>query len=380
MKTIRFGLIGCGLMGREFASVTARWAHLADFELRPELVAICNRSEGPFTWFRKNFPGIRQVTHDYRELLANPAVEAVYVAVPHHLHREIYCAAIQAGKHLMGEKPFGIDLAANQAIGECLREHQRVVARCSSQWAFYPGAQRIGGLLERQAFGRIIEVNCGFLHSSDLDPNKPLNWKRTLACNGDYGVMGDLGMHVLHLPLRAGWTPRNVRAVLSKIVKERPDGHGGRAPCETWDNANLLCEALDPASGDIFPLTIRTHRMAPGQKNTWYLEVYGTRASAVYSTREPKRLGLLEYAGGEQVWGEVQTGYETPFKTITGGIFEFGFTDALLQMWAAFLYELEHGRAVKPFSGTVTPAEAALSHRLFTAANESQRQRAVVPV
>jgi predicted dehydrogenase len=142
----------------------------------------------------------------------------------------------------------------------------------------------------------------------------------------------------------------------------------------------LLCEALDPASGEIFPLTIRVHRIAPGQKNTWYLEVYGTRVSAVYSTREPKRLGLLEYAGGEQVWGEVQMGYETPFPTITGAIFEFGFTDALLQMWAAFLYELAHGRPVKPFAGTVTPAEAALSHRLFTAANQSQRQRAVVPV
>jgi predicted dehydrogenase len=380
MKTMRFGLIGCGLMGREFASVTARWAHLADFEVRPELAAICDRREEPFGWFRRNFPGIEQVTQDYRELLANPAVEAVYVAVPHHLHREIYCAAIQAGKHLMGEKPFGIDLAANQAIAECLREHPRVVARCATQWAFYPGAQRIGGLLERQAFGRIIEVNCGFLHSSDLDANKPLNWKRTRAYNGDYGVMGDLGMHALHLPLRAGWAPQNVRAVLSKIVTERPDGHGGRGPCETWDNAHLLCEALDPASGEIFPLTIRVHRIAPGQKNTWYLEVYGTRVSAVYSTREPKRLGLLEYAGGEQVWGEVQMGYETPFPTITGAIFEFGFTDALLQMWAAFLYELAHGRPVKPFAGTVTPAEAALSHRLFTAANQSQRQRAVVPV
>jgi predicted dehydrogenase len=380
MKTIRFGIIGCGLMGREFASAAARWCHLADLDARPEIVAICNRSAAPFAWFQKNFPSIRQYTADYHELLANPEVEAVYVAVPHHLHQEMYCAAIQAGKHLLGEKPFGIDLPANQAILQCLRAHPRVLARCSSHWAFYPGAQRIAALAEQRAFGRIIEVNCGFLHSSDLDPNKPVNWKRTVACNGAYGVLGDLGMHVLHLPLRAGWAPRNVRAILSDIVPERPDGKGGRAPCETWDNANLLCEARDPDSGALFPLTIRTHRIAPGQKNTWYLEVLGTRVSAAFSTRDPKRLEVLEYTGGEQVWGVLQTGYETPFQTITGGIFEFGFTDALLQMWAAFLYELRAGQPLRRFAGLATPEETALSHRLFTAALESHRQAAVIPL
>src|ERR1041384_8227612 len=101
MKTIPFGLIGCGLMGREFASATARWCHLTELEARPELVAVCNRGPGPFAWFREHFPAVKQFTRDYSELLANPNVEAVYVALPHHLHQEVYCAAIQAGKHLM---------------------------------------------------------------------------------------------------------------------------------------------------------------------------------------------------------------------------------------------------------------------------------------
>ena len=52
--------------------------------------------------------------------------------------------------------------------------------------------------------------------------------------------MGDLGMHALHLPLRAGWHPRDVRAILSDVVRERPDGDGGTAACDTWDNALLL--------------------------------------------------------------------------------------------------------------------------------------------
>src|SRR5438067_11371084 len=116
-----------------------------------------------------------------------------------------------------------------------------MVMCCSSVFSFYPGVHKISQIIERGEFGRIIEVNAGFLHSSDLDPNKPINWKRQIEFNGEYGVMGDLGMHILHLPIRAGWRPRDVRAVLAKIVDQRPDGKGGMAPCRTWDNATLLC-------------------------------------------------------------------------------------------------------------------------------------------
>ncbi len=222
MKTLHFGVIGCGLMGREFASAAARWCHLTDIEVRPEIVAVCDTSRAATEWFVAQIPTVRQATNDYHALLANPEVEAVYVAVPHHLHGDIYCAAIEAGKHLMGEKPFGIDLAANRRILACLTRHPEVFARCSSESPFFPAVQRIGRMLEANSFGRIIEVNCGFLHASDLDPEKPINWKRRLASNGEYGCMGDLGMHALHMPLREGWMPRDVRAILSNIVTARP--------------------------------------------------------------------------------------------------------------------------------------------------------------
>ena len=377
MRIVRFGVIGCGLMGREFASAAARWCHVLGTQARPEIVAVSNRHPSAFDWFRENFVTVQQCSPDYRELLANPAVEAVYVAVPHHLHREMCCAAIEAGKHLMAEKPVGIDLAANRAIVDCAAQHPDVFVRCASQFMFYPAVQRIGNLFDRGAFGRIIEVNAGFLHSSDLDPNKAINWKRTIEFNGEYGVMGDLGMHVCAVPFRALWRPGNVRAVLSNIVPERPDSQGGRVPCETWDNATLLCEAIDAAHGESFPMTLKMQRIAPGEKNSWYIEVLGTKTSVRFSTRDPKRLELLEYAGGEPVWGHVQTGHETAFKTVTGSIFEFGFTDAILQMWAAFLHELTCSQPLKRFAACVTPEEVALSHRLFTAALASQANQSV---
>ncbi|MDY0166773.1 MAG: Gfo/Idh/MocA family oxidoreductase [Thermoguttaceae bacterium] len=379
MKTIRFGIIGCGLMGREFASAAARWCHLAEPVARPEIVAVCNRSPGRLPWFERNFPSICLATTDYRELLACEKVDAVYCAVPHHMHQAIYCEIISAGKHLLGEKPFGMELEANTAILGCVAEHPEVFVRCSSEFPFFPAVQRIGRMIEQDQFGRLIEVNSGFLHSSDLDPDKPINWKRMAHLNGEYGCMGDLGMHACHVPFRAGWTPRSVRAVLSNLMPTRPDGKGGTAPCDTWDNATLLCEART-ADGHDFPLVIRTHRIAPGEKNTWYIEIKGTRGCARFSTKNPRRLDVLEYTGGEQVWQRIDMGYETAYPAITGGIFEFGFTDAIQQMWSAFVSELAGSPAEGMLATCVKPEETALSHRLFTAALRSQRDEATVSI
>ncbi|MCX6929218.1 MAG: gfo/Idh/MocA family oxidoreductase, partial [Verrucomicrobia bacterium] len=71
-------------------------------------------------------------------------------------------------------------------------------------------------------------------------------------------------------------------------------------------------------------------------------------------------------------------GYEPAFPTITGPIFEFGFSDSILQMWAAFLYELAQRKPLKRFAGCVTPEETAVSHEIFTAALESQRHGVTV--
>lgn len=379
MRTIRFGILGCGLMGREFAGAAARWCHLTDMEARPEIVAVCDTNSGLFPWYMDHFPSIRKATTDYRDFLSDPAVEAVYCAVPHHLHEELYRAIVASGRHLMGEKPFGIDEKANRTILAALREHPELLVRCSSEFPFFPAVQKIGRMIEERFFGRIIAVNASFLHSSDLDPEKPINWKRKIEFNGRYGCMGDLGMHVCHVPFRAGWTPVSVRAVLSNIVQNRPDGIGGTAPCETWDNATLLCEAIDPETSETFPLTLKTFRIAPGEKNTWSLEILGTKGSARFSTKNPKRLETLDYTGGSvQQWGRLDMGHETAFPTVTGSIFEFGFTDSILQMWASFMFEIMNGRPRSRFAGCVTPEETTLSHRLFTAALLSQEENRVV--
>jgi predicted dehydrogenase len=137
-------------MGREFASAAARWCALVQrsnpnkpLSFMPKLVAICDVTPKMFEWFVGNFPEVREASRvnrachnsslvsvfrtpqlrtytDHHELLKDIEVEAIYCAVPHNLHQSLYVDIINSGKHLLGEKPFGINLEANDAITSTL--------------------------------------------------------------------------------------------------------------------------------------------------------------------------------------------------------------------------------------------------------------------
>lgn len=370
---VKIGIIGGGMMGREVASALARWFVLDGFPVQAELTAVCDLAEKQREWFRQ-IPSVRLLTADYHDLLASPDVDVVYVAVPHHLHECIYLDVLKAGKDLFAEKPFGIDLAAARTIAEAARASGRFV-RCSSEFPFLPGPQRVYQAALARAWGKLLEIRSGFHHSSDLDPTKPANWKRQVRTCGEIGVMGDLGMHAVHLPFRLGWKPKRVYAQLQKIFPERPDGKGGMTPCDTWDNA-LLHTDVEIDGADV-PVRFEMKRLAPGETNTWFIEILGTEGGIRYSTKEPKTLWTFQREK-EQLWRRTDLGFHGPFPTITGGIFEPGFPDCFMQMWAAFLSE-RAGLLGERF-GCVTPEEAILSHELFDAALRAHTGKAVVPL
>ncbi|MEI6338123.1 MAG: Gfo/Idh/MocA family oxidoreductase, partial [Verrucomicrobiota bacterium] len=343
------------------------------FPVRAELTAVCDLAEKQREWFRQ-VPTVKLLTTDHHELLASPDVDVVYVAVPHNLHEAIYCDVLQAGKDLFAEKPFGIDLTAAKNIAAAATSSGRFV-RCSSEFPFLPGAQRAFAAARQGGLGKVLEVRSGFHHSSDLDPAKPMNWKRQVKTCGAIGVMGDLGLHAVHVPFRLGWNPKRVYAQLQKIYPERPDGKGGMAPCDTWDNA-LLHTEVDMDGAEV-PVRFEMKRLAPGETNTWFIEILGTDGGVRFSTKEPKTLWTF-HRGREQAWQRTDLGFHGPFPTITGGIFEPGFPDCILQMWAAYLAE-RAGKLDGRF-GCVTPAEAVRSHELFAAALVSQQSRSAVAI
>jgi predicted dehydrogenase len=360
-QRVRLGIVGGGLMGREAAAAIGRWAALQDHPVRPELVAVCDTSPEALSWFDR-VDSVRLRTSDYEDLLADQGIDVLYLAVPHHLHERLYLDAIAAGKDFLAEKPFGLDLEASTRIVRALDARPDVFVRCSSEMPFFPGALLALDTIRSGTLGQVIEVESAFLHSSDLDRRKPLNWKRQARYCGAIGVMGDLGMHVAHVPLRLGWRPRSVFAQLQDIVTERPGPDGRPAPCDTIDNATLHCDAG-------FPLTLRTHRIAPGHLNTWRITALGMDGGVAFSTAEPKTVHRFAVRDGRQVWERLEVGSQSTFPTITGGIFEFGFADAVLQMWAAFL--ADRAGALEGRFGCATPEEALDSHRIFAAALRS---------
>ncbi len=368
---MRVGIIGGGLMGREAASAFGRWFVLQDMPVRAELTAVCDLAEPLLDWFAR-VPTVRLRTRNHHELLASPEVDVVYVAVPHHLHEALYLDVLNAGKDLLAEKPFGIDLAAARRIAQAATQSGRFV-RCSSEFPFMPGTQRVIHAAQSGAFGRLLEIRCGFHHASDMDPAKPINWKRQARFCGEIGVMGDLGMHTVHVPLRLGWKPRRVYAQLQKIYTQRPDGRGGMAACDTWDNAMLHTDVL--VEGHEVPMRLEQKRLAPGETNSWYLEVLGTEGGAKFSTKEPKTLWTFARSS-EQCWQRTDLGHQMAFPTITGGIFEAGFPDCFLQMWAA--YAAEWAGTLGARFGCATPQEAVASHELFEAALRSHSEKRAI--
>ena len=373
MNNVNFAVIGCGLMGREFASVSMRWLHLLGDIPRPVILAACDLNDDNLNWFQQ-VPDCKYFYHDYQEMLRNPEIEAVYCAVPHHLHAKVYTDVIRAGKHLIGEKPFGMDLQAVKEIQAAMDEHPEVFVRCASEFPFYPAVQQMVKWYREGAFGQIIEAKFTIKHSSDMDLNKPINWKRMKAANGEYGCMGDLGIHTQHLPFRLGFKPRNVSAYLANIAKQRPDKDGNLVPCETWDNAILMCDTVNEA-GDVFPMQLEMKRMAPGCTNTVEYEIYGLKMSAKFTSDDPNAIRYTQAVGREQAWARLVIGQKTQFPVITGSIFEFGFSDSLLQMFAAFVSEL---RGLPCSFGCFRPDEAMRSHELLTAALESFETRRMV--
>ena len=372
-KKVTVGIIGGGLMGKELVAAAGRWDALVDHPVRPEVIAVADPSPDVRAWFEK--AGVPNIYEDYKQLLADPKVDVVYIAVPHNLHEEIYLAAVAAGKDFLGEKPFGIDKAASAKIVAAIKA-SKVFVRVSSEMPFYPGAQAAINHVKSGAVGELVEVRSAFLHSSDLDTSKPINWKRMVKFCGEIGVMGDLGMHVAHVPTRLGFEAKSVYSLLDDIVKVRKDGKGGEVACDTFDNAVLSMKASVAGQDREFPMFWEMKRIAPGESNTWQFSAMGMNGGVKFSTRFPATFNKFTYVNGEQIWQEIQPGHKTNWPVITGGIFEFGFPDSLLQMWAAYFAERE-GLLGDKF-GCATIDEVLKSHQVFEAAMQSDKTGSAV--
>ncbi len=268
----------------------AEGAHLPGLRARPdvELAALCGRNPQRLAEMAAKYAIPRTFT-DYHAMLAEVRPEVVVVATPNHTHAPMTLAALEAGAHVICEKPLALDAAQAAAMlarAEALGRRHLVLF----SYRGLPAPRFLKTLIDDGYIGRPHHVQGTYLHASWLDVNRPANWK-FLKAEGGSGVLHDLGAHVIDLV--QWWLGPAVRAAgsLRTFIGERPRADGTRVAVETDDAAACVLELAEGAQ-----VTLQVSRVAPGRHNYQRFELYGDRGVLVYEYEQA-------WAHLGRVWG-----------------------------------------------------------------------------
>jgi predicted dehydrogenase len=194
---LRWGILATGLIARLFTADLLRLGH--------KVAAIGSRSDQTANRFAAEF-GIARAHGSYEALVADPEVDIVYVATPHPLHAANAIAALEAGKHVLVEKPFTLNAAEAQKVAD-LAERKGLVALEAMWTRFLPHMIRIREIVASGALGEIRSVVAD--HTQDL-PDDPAHRLNSLDLGG--GALLDLGIY----PISFAWdilgAPQSIQA------------------------------------------------------------------------------------------------------------------------------------------------------------------------
>ncbi len=236
-------------------------------------------------------------TADYRELLANPAIEAVDVCVPNHMHAAIVEAAAAAGKHIYCEKPLAMNVAeAQRMVAAAARAG--VKTQMTFNFRYYPAVLRARQLVEAGFLGRIFSFRGRYYRSSYIDPNKPISWRQQKAIAGG-GTLFDIGSHILDMLYYLVGEFASVQATLDTLIQERPASAGAaeRVAVDVDDIALLTLRTKEGVPG-----VVDASRMGTGLTNDIGFEIFGEQ-------------GALRFNGLDPAWLEVYDGRDADKPT-----------------------------------------------------------------
>ena len=186
MKQSRWGLIGCGDISRKRVAPALRDLLSVDF------VAVSRARAELAQEFAEEF-GARKWYADWRELLADDEIDAVYIATPVHLHAEQTIAAARAGKHILCEKPMAMNVAeCDRMIAAC--EANNVKLSIAYYRHFYPVIARVKEILASGEIGKPVLAQINAFEFNDMKSDDPRYWFFTKEKSGG-GPMMDFGCH-----------------------------------------------------------------------------------------------------------------------------------------------------------------------------------------
>ncbi len=219
MDRIKVGLIGAGIMGSR-----GHFPGYMEIPNKAQFVAVCD----------KNPKAVQSIVEksgakgysDYQDLINDPSVDAVDICLPHNLHGPVALAALRAGKHVIVEKPFTIDLEqADEIIAEAKK--RKLTLMVAENMRFIKAYEVAKRLVDSGEIGEICYVR-GYTGGPNEDTSDPSNWKIRAAESGGGTIMDD-GIHCFYLFRWFVGEVKSVYAVTTKLGKS--------AVSEVEDNA-----------------------------------------------------------------------------------------------------------------------------------------------
>lgn len=346
-RTIGVGVLGYGMMGRAHSMAFRRlpqafWPP----PLTPRLVAIAGRSAEKSSDAAARF-GFATRYERWEDLVADGRVELFDNTGPNHLHAEPCIAAARAGKHVLCEKPLACNAVEALRMLEAVRA-AGVIHVCGFNYRFLPAIRLAKQVIEEGRLGRILQFRTRYLQSSLADPAFPFRWRLDRDLAG-FGVLGDLGSHIVDLARFLVGEPVNVTGWMATFFDRRPlEGDPTRFQRVRTDDAfQALVEFAGGATG-----VLEASKVCLGSQNRLELEVNGSEGSLRYSLEKMNELQIYLRADEKSSLA----GFRQVDVTNTGHPFADRWWPRLPLGWdQTFVHELAHMLEAIAGNGAIAP-------------------------
>ena len=292
--TLGVGVVGYAFMGAAHAHAWRTAPHMFDLPLAPAMVALCGRDAAAVK-AAADRQGWASAETDWRELIARPDVDLVDICTPGDLHAEIAIAALDAGKHVLCEKPLANTPAEAEAMTAAAERAatRGVRSMVGFNYRRVPALALARTLVAEGRLGEIRHVRATYLQDWLTDSAFPLTWRLQRERAGS-GALGDLGAHIIDLAQYLTGEPITaVSGSTSMFVGQRPvTGSEAGKPetgAVTVDDAAVFTARL---GAGVTLGSFEVSRFAAGRKNALRIELNGSLGSVAFDL---ERLNELEF-------------------------------------------------------------------------------------
>ncbi|BCW34456.1 oxidoreductase [Arthrobacter sp. StoSoilA2] len=292
MTSLRVAMIGYGFMGAAHSQGWRTAPRVFDLPADAEMAVIVGRDAAAVAKAASKWGWAESAT-DWREVIARDDIDVVDIVTPGDSHAEIAIAALDAGKHVLCEKPLANTVAEAEAMAAAAdRAAARgVKAMVGFTYRRVPAVTFLRQLIAEGVVGRIAHVRASYRQDWLVDPDMPLAWRLQKEHAGS-GALGDIGAHAIDLvEFVTGMDVEQVSGVLDTIVKQRPllgsgSGLSGKAAAGygqvTVDDIAIFTGRL--ASGAL--ASFEATRFATGRKNALAIEISGDKGALAFDLED----------------------------------------------------------------------------------------------